>query len=201
MKISRFVGADVEAGLRAGTMEALLPWFDVAQEVPVRLRDGTDGRVDVLAVPRDSRFSQFAFAIEEKAVSDMTDRLAARIRQAADYVGCTVIRSGLQIGMVFLDLKEFEVFADPQSKECQTMMRVAHQFFVGGLYSNKGLLRLSCGPDDIWRQRPWAGTDDNWAGRAVERLTSTRQSAGCRRGAFISAHSDELAMQAAGKAA
>lgn len=171
---------DVEAPLRAETMRALAPWFSVLEEVPVRLRDGRTGRVDVLAAPKDSRFSQFTFAIEEKNVRKLTDRLAARIRQAADYVGSVDLRTGSQITMIFLDLKGFEGAPAGDQNECRVMMRVAHQFFVGSLYDGEKGLRLSSGPDDIWRERPFYETGDNWPGRALERLTNMRQSAGGR---------------------
>lgn len=165
-------------------MQVLSPWFNVAEEVTVKLKDGRFGRVDVLAIPKDSRFSRFAFAIEEKRAQKMTDRLAARIRQASDYVGSIATLTGSQITMVFIDLKEFKSAHPDERRDCHVMMRVAHQFFVGGLYADKGRLRLSSGPDDIWRECISDETGENWPGRAIERLTNMRQSAGGRRHAI-----------------
>jgi len=172
---------DVEAPLRAATMARLRPWFEVWEEVPVTLRDGGRGRVDVLAAPRDPRFSRFVFAIEEKKRPKPSADLAKRIKQAADYVGALPDTGGPSICMSFVDISHSVFYNDTERAEVRWMLNVGHQFRVGSVaLDTRGFIVLSCGPDDVWRERPFAETGEHWPGRALERLTNARQRGGIR---------------------
>lgn len=173
--------ADIEAPLRAALMGRLGSCFMVREEAPVSLRDGGRGRLDILAVPRDPRFNRFSLCIEVKRRHKLSSDLAERIKQAADYVGAQPDFVGPPISMSFVDLSGGGYVDEAERLEVRTMLRVGHQFRVGCVAADaRGFLILKCGPDNIWRERPFAETGDHWPGRAMERLTNTRQRAGTR---------------------
>jgi hypothetical protein len=175
---------DAEADLRRRTMDRLRPWFVVREEVPVRLVSGGTGRIDVLAIPRDERFSRFAFAIEEKRRLHATADIAKRIKQAADYVRGEVADDPHvpPICMAFVNLMNLPLEREQDRFWLMGSMMVAHQFRVGLVaeWEKDGSLYLRCGPHDVWRERGFAETKNQWPGRAIERLTNTRQRAGGR---------------------
>lgn len=178
--------SDIEAPIRASVRETLAPWFDTEEEVPVQLRDGHAGIVDVLAIPKDPRFRPFPFAIEVKARRRMVENgLAAWIKQASDYVGAVTIAGHPVIGSAFLWMVGMEQPDERDQVRLRGMLDVAHQFRVGAAVdSSKRGFEFRMGPDEVFRSRGWPSDgrpNDPWPGRALERLTSSRQSAGQRR--------------------
>lgn len=177
------VPSDAEAELRDRTIGRLRPWFDVREEVRVQMAGGAIGRIDVLAIPLDIRFRRFGLAIEVKRRLHVTSDLAKRIKQAADYVGATVLdeADAPPIVMAFIDLIGLPFEREDDRHIFAGSMQVAHQFRVGGLRErDDGWVHLFCGPDSIWREKRFGTAQDHWAGRAIERLTNTRQKAGRR---------------------
>lgn len=177
------VPPDAEAEFRKRTVDRLRPWFDAREEVPVQMASGAMGRIDVLAIPLDGRFRRFGFAIEVKRRLHVTSDLAKRIKQAADYVGARVMDSpdAPPITLAFIDLSGLPFERDADRDVFAGSMQVAHQFRVGALRErDDGSIHLFCGPDSIWREKRFGSARDHWAGRAIERLTNTRQKAGGR---------------------
>lgn len=179
--------ADIEATIRTAARHKLEPWFTIHEEVPARLRDGNPGFLDLLAIPRDSRFSAFSFAIEVKARPAMVGAgLAAWIKQTSDYVGSQPAGDMPPVSSGFLWMVGM---AEPSNREDEVRLRamidVAHQFRVGVIRARaKGGFIFQMGPDELFRSAGWPGDgrpNDPWPGRALERLTSRRQSAGVRR--------------------
>lgn len=178
--------SDIEAPFRAAAMKALGPWFHVVDEAPVVLRDGHRGVIDVLAVPRDSRFSNFSLAFEIKARRGMVENgLALWFKQASDYVGAIPDGPYAAINSAFLWMVGMAAPCEMDRVRLRAMIDLAHQYRTGIASSaDKGGFVLQMGPDEMFRSRGWANQgrpDDPWPGRAMERLTSARQAAGSRR--------------------
>lgn len=150
------------------------------------LRSGNRGKIDLLAMPKDPRLASFAFAIEVKARERIMQKgLAAWIKQASDYVGA-VPDDGLPIPQsAFLWTLGMEEPAGEDILRLRAMLDVAHQFRVGAVRARlRGGFSFHMGPDEMFRSTGWGPSSlrgDPWPGRALERLTSRRTSAGGRR--------------------
>ena len=177
---------DVERPIRVAAMQALAPWFIVEQEVPVRMRDGNAGVVDLMAVPRDIRFGAFAFAIEVKARQSIMDPgFAAWVKQASDYVGARPLRDASRpITLAFLWLVGMSPPQGNAIVEMRAMLNLAHHFRVGSIVEDdrKGIV-VRMGFEDLLRSAGWFGSADPWGVQALTRIRAKRQSGGVRRAA------------------
>jgi len=175
--------SDIEASVRVAAMDALRPWFFVFKEARVTLTSGHTGFLDIMASPRDARFSAFTFAIEVKANRAMVGcGLAKWFKQAIDYVGAKPADALPQVTSSFLWMVDLPEPEGDGRLRLRSMMDLAHQFRTGIARSGPSGFVLQLGPDEVFRSRGWRDhPNDPWPGRALERLTSGRQSAGTRR--------------------
>lgn len=169
---------DPEAPYRHHAAALLRPWCDLVAEADVRLRDGSRGRVDLLALPLASGLSEGSIAFEMKAVPLVTDGgMAKWVKQAADYVQATPVNgwppvalSLLWFGDIAMDEREAERLV------IQGILQVAHQFRVGTatITRNQGLV-LRTGPHDLFRERR-----EGWTKNSEILIFGKRKAAGGR---------------------
>jgi hypothetical protein len=183
---------DIERDTRASLCNALCDSFDVFQELKVTAFSSSF-RVDVVAIPKDHPFSDFAIGFEVKAPSSALNfqNWAKVYKQAADYVGTVTETERIpqrKLVAIFVypsppyfpfstaldERQEGEEiwFRKDQLLQYAGVIHLAQHFRVGharwATLGKQRVFELAMGPNPIWNQR------QGWFKNGQELLFSMR---------------------------
>lgn len=165
---------DVERSVRKELMGGLASEFVCHEEVGLVSEAGARLRCDVLAIPQTEKFSECPIAFECKRPSQDWHyaKWSRALKQAADYVGCTVsdgrIAKPYKIGAAFV-FPSPEIVPSERQHESHPLIREGFENAIAGMFHlalhfrvGKAVrdpnddvysVRLVLGPNEIWNKK------------------------------------------------